>query len=1198
MSRPQIGGVFQDRYMIVSQLGAGGMGVVYRAKQLDADREVAIKLLHADSLDDESTARFYREFKLLSKLSHPNIVTVYGVALDSENRPYAISEFVEGRTLRGLINEQERLAWEQATSIVVQLCDALQYIHDAGIIHRDLKPENIMLVDRPHPLFVKVLDFGIARLIDAGQSTSQKLTWTGQLLGSPQYMSPEQVEGKSDARSDLYALACIFFEMLAGEPLFNADNAVGLVFKQKSEDPTERIVALQKFAPYKLRSILSKALSKNPDNRFQTAAELAAELKDVQANPGSFDEGAGRRKSSKSTVIIATAVGALLFFVLVIVGSSYWLKPPKENISRQKGLDVRSAAQLKDLLAKARAENNTNKKRDLLHEFENASRTMSNTQLHLEGLDFLCNVSDHEEQSEILQSMDGILRNSGNRLSKNSKDYWTLRILLRTARNLVELKQYNKAFALVGDREKLIQQLDPSGESGIAALTVQIRSSAALKDTNSLDREFREFKQALHKYIGSPGSVVAEFFVFLIHSDLKLKRSDGVLNEHLKFFVELLEKVESRDSLISFGNDSMQILQDLSDFEKPTMARRLLSKTCREFEKRFALVKADAAVSSIYCRFLALEKFDNPAVKKPHLLTDVQSLSVDQVSRDSVAMAAVPYWASAVYSFDGEAASLKYLDKLKASVESPPATFRCKNANPSTFIMEALKDCIANHIDLKRLELERFFITSAYQNDRKCQLETARILEYSISTFLAANKIEEANNLSWSLLNLWCQKKLVGSLSFSSVLRTTLRVCSHDAILAGKNGFLKLAQNLREHVSLLEYKLDYDEAEPLAECASKITFGLVDFGQYAEAVRTSDAMTEFLKEHRMLSENCELLLVESKSETFRLPEAKTHVGELKSLASNLVKRADTLSYSSRCQLLFRGAVRNIFDRLAALKMRADAEEFYRGLNHVLDKRMPDQYHLRKSLIECYVESFDQHLEEIKEPEKVAAAYNAALKGYYAHDKSAANDDISFAVAKVARMLIHEKKNEEGLAFLREVRNYMERANAFGESNKLDWLDFYMDASRRVAALDEARACGKELVELSKTASNELIRAGADFVLGSVTNKRVELAEERLRRACDLYDTTPGETRFDRRYLSYFFLAKLYYKLGEPDKEAETFLRALKTQQRFDQMHAYRVEYIAAAMADQYEATNRPAKARLASQHSKDRAYLESMLRTR
>jgi serine/threonine-protein kinase len=237
-----VGKILDARYKVLSPLGSGGMGSVYMAREIALDRNVAIKVLHANMIDPENQARFEREGAILSNLSHQHIMTFYRFGIAPDNSSYIAIEYLPGRTLRSILSSETTLDWRRATQIAMQICKALEYSHQLGVVHRDLKPENIMLMDTPEKDYVKLMDFGLAKLLpsESGMEApeNQKLTKTGQLVGSINYLSPEQCIGKKpDQRADVYALGCILYESLLGEPPFYADNPMGVMYKHANEKP-------------------------------------------------------------------------------------------------------------------------------------------------------------------------------------------------------------------------------------------------------------------------------------------------------------------------------------------------------------------------------------------------------------------------------------------------------------------------------------------------------------------------------------------------------------------------------------------------------------------------------------------------------------------------------------------------------------------------------------------------------------------------------------------------------------------------------------------------------------------------------------------------------------------------------------------------------------------------------------------------
>ncbi|MDZ4833704.1 MAG: serine/threonine-protein kinase [Candidatus Melainabacteria bacterium] len=280
---PLLGMVVEGRYKIQSVIGQGSAGTVYKAVQELIGREVAIKVLH-DYLvsDDEFIKRFRQEAKASSRLSHPNIITIYDFGLIPEGqRPYIAMDLLIGTPLSDLLSSVERLSLDEAIPVFSQVCSALGEAHRQGVVHRDVKPENIVLVERSgQKLFPIVVDFGIARLME--ESDAAKITRTGTVCGSPTYMSPEQcTSSKVDHRSDIYSLGVVIYECLTGEVPFHSDELVRVMAMHLSDPPTPlNQVKPGLVFPEMLEEVVYKSLAKNPDQRFQSMEDFANALEE------------------------------------------------------------------------------------------------------------------------------------------------------------------------------------------------------------------------------------------------------------------------------------------------------------------------------------------------------------------------------------------------------------------------------------------------------------------------------------------------------------------------------------------------------------------------------------------------------------------------------------------------------------------------------------------------------------------------------------------------------------------------------------------------------------------------------------------------------------------------------------------------------------------------------------------------------
>jgi eukaryotic-like serine/threonine-protein kinase len=264
-----------DRYEIGEILGFGGMSEVHLARDQRLHRDVAIKVLRADLARDPSFyLRFRREAQNAAALNHPAIVAVYDTGeaeTPSGPLPYIVMEFVDGVTLRDIVHTEGPMPAKKALEVIADACQALNFSHQHGIIHRDVKPANIMISKAGA---VKVMDFGIARALADANSVTQ----TAAVIGTAQYLSPEQARGeKVDARSDVYSLGCVLYEILTGEPPFVGDSPVAVAYQHVREDPVPPSQRHNDISP-ELDAVVLKALAKNPDNRYQTAAEMRADL--------------------------------------------------------------------------------------------------------------------------------------------------------------------------------------------------------------------------------------------------------------------------------------------------------------------------------------------------------------------------------------------------------------------------------------------------------------------------------------------------------------------------------------------------------------------------------------------------------------------------------------------------------------------------------------------------------------------------------------------------------------------------------------------------------------------------------------------------------------------------------------------------------------------------------------------------------
>ncbi|HEY9785010.1 MAG TPA: serine/threonine-protein kinase [Candidatus Obscuribacterales bacterium] len=279
-----IGAMIAEKYRILEEVGRGGMSVVYKGLQEFVDREVAIKMLNSDRVSDQnSVKRFQQEAKAASLLNHENIIKTFDFGI-IHGRPYLVMDFLRGQSLADVIKNEQQIDVDRAISIFVQACDALAHAHRHGVIHRDLKSSNIMLVAGDNKTEqVKVVDFGIAKLMPGAGRQSQNLTQTGEIFGSPIYMSPEQCLGHPlDARSDIYSMGTMIYEALTGYPPLMGKTIVETMEMQCKDDPKPFAeIRPDLDLPLELEKVVFRSLAKKPDNRYPSMEEFRDALRHV-----------------------------------------------------------------------------------------------------------------------------------------------------------------------------------------------------------------------------------------------------------------------------------------------------------------------------------------------------------------------------------------------------------------------------------------------------------------------------------------------------------------------------------------------------------------------------------------------------------------------------------------------------------------------------------------------------------------------------------------------------------------------------------------------------------------------------------------------------------------------------------------------------------------------------------------------------
>ncbi len=305
---PLIGRLVNDRFKITALIARGGMGKVYRAEQAPLGRICAVKVLnpnYSGEHDPEFHKRFFLEASISSKLTHPNTVTIFDYGRTDDNIYYMAMEYLEGRTLHRCLREEGPFTEERTTHIARQICRSLREAHSLGVIHRDLKPANVYLIEHGDETdFVKVLDFGLVKNID--ETKGEDLTQTGLFMGSPKYMAPEQIRGEHvDARTDIYALGIMMYEMITGKVPFDRPNSVNILMAHVNE----RVPPLREMQPAvecseAFEATIFKCVEKNPDDRFKTMDEVLAALK--RAGGGALTATMGADRSGQFDLLSST----------------------------------------------------------------------------------------------------------------------------------------------------------------------------------------------------------------------------------------------------------------------------------------------------------------------------------------------------------------------------------------------------------------------------------------------------------------------------------------------------------------------------------------------------------------------------------------------------------------------------------------------------------------------------------------------------------------------------------------------------------------------------------------------------------------------------------------------------------------------------------------------------------------------------
>ncbi len=318
------GSTLADKYEIIKEINRGGMSIIYKARDKLMDRIIAVKVLQAKLIDDEtSLRRFQQEAQAAAHLAHPNIIAVHDFGIAESGQLYLVMDFLPGESLGDIVKRENYVDYRRLVPIFMQTCDALDHAHKKGVIHRDLKSSNVMLSESDGIAdIVTVVDFGIAKLMPSSGKQPQNLTNTGEIFGSPIYMSPEQCLGQPlDARSDIYSFGIMMYETITGIPPLMGSTIIDTMKMHVNDVPRSfKEVRPDLNIPSKLESIIFKALEKNPDARFQTMRQCFEELELIEKMLERSQEQAAKKVAKKSSSKDISAVnGSRLSYPVALI---------------------------------------------------------------------------------------------------------------------------------------------------------------------------------------------------------------------------------------------------------------------------------------------------------------------------------------------------------------------------------------------------------------------------------------------------------------------------------------------------------------------------------------------------------------------------------------------------------------------------------------------------------------------------------------------------------------------------------------------------------------------------------------------------------------------------------------------------------------------------------------------------------------
>lgn len=567
---PKIAGV-----EILELIGKGGMAAIYKARQSNLDRIVALKVL-LDVQTEKDLARFQSEAKIGATLDHPNLVKIIGFGVSNDAKSYLLMEFLSGKSLASIIESKADLSLRQVSGIFLPLLDGLACAHKAGLVHRDIKPGNIMFCPAASQGdVVKLIDFGIAKYT-GDESKQQRLTKTGALVGSPAYMSPEQCNGDTlDKRSDIYSLSCVLHELLCGSPPYESQSTLELMHLHASAPaPSAKELTKRYGLPPKLAALIEKGLAKNPANRFGTAEEFALEFRNAIDSRDLDLSILDLRKSKKKKLALLAKAGITAALLALVTAAAYLRlsgSDSKPNPNQSERQDLNKAW---ELISQASTASKSDQKQayEKAHAAAQIYARYPDKTRELAKASYLALINGMDSpngttllSSELLKHADQCLLLWQNDKQKKSEEY--LACVENKALLLNKLKRRNEAADLILENSDLFMRAQNFRSDQLLLACSYVLDSDRKKQTLSLAEEYLELCKVDGSYKEKAGIQLRITFAFALWANGKQEQASMVCDDAFKDFsansdigerLEIITKFKGLYFRLGRGPDSLE----------------------------------------------------------------------------------------------------------------------------------------------------------------------------------------------------------------------------------------------------------------------------------------------------------------------------------------------------------------------------------------------------------------------------------------------------------------------------------------------------------------------------------------------------------------------------------------------------------------------------------------------------------------